>query len=70
MTESTSFQENQENKAGSYEFMGSIINDHYCMGHDMVSLLLEEQICVGMAEAYDAVATDSYGWVGCGGWEM
>lgn len=66
MTESTSFQENHENEVGSNERVGYFINDHYCVGHDMVSLLLEEQVCVGMAEAYDAVATDSYGWVGCG----
>jgi hypothetical protein len=58
-------QENQGREDGSFEWAESILSDHYCVGLDLVSLLLEEEICVGIAYIYDKVATDSHGWVGC-----
>jgi len=66
MTESINTQENQEKGVGSYEFDGTFKSDHYCVGLDLVSLLLKEQICVDIAKFYDRVATDSDGWVSCG----
>jgi hypothetical protein len=53
MTESTSIQENQEKEVGSYEWLGAVESDHYCVGHSVVSLLSVEQVCLDLASYWN-----------------
>jgi len=50
MTIFINIQSNQEREDGSFELIRAIKSDHYCVGLDMVSLLLIEEACLALAE--------------------